>query len=513
MMMFPSPVRAALPLLAVMLIASCSRGGDNGDGNPQPANSAPVFSSPASATIEENTDGVFYTATATDADGDALSFTISGGADAAALQISNAGALRFTAPPDFENPADTGGDNVYNIEIAANDGMATTVLSLAISVTNGGNDDFTVRRVSAGFSQPLYLTAVPDGSGRVFVVEKGGLIRILDPDTGGIDPDPFLDVSGEISTDGERGLLGLALAPDFASTGIFYVYLTNRAGDSEVRRYGTFANDRDRASPATADLILVIPQPRSNHNGGWIDFGPDGFLYIASGDGGGSGDPDGNGQNTNTLLGAILRIDVDGDDFPANIARDYRIPPGNPFRLSGGTPEIWAYGLRNPFRNSFDAETGNLFIADVGQNAIEEIDLMRPQDGGANFGWNILEGTMPFQGSNPGGLTPPIAEYPHGSGDFRGQSVTGGYVYRGPVEALRGNYFFADFVSGNIWSIALADIVFGETIANTGFTQRNADFAPDAGTIDRIASFGTDQDRNLYLVGIDGEIYRVEPTR
>jgi len=509
-----NPLFPLWPIIAAATLSACSGGGSGGGngGGQQTGNQAPVFTSAGTPSVAENTSGVFYTATATDADGDSLSFTISGGADAGLLQISNAGALRFNTPPDFENPADANGDNVYQIQITANDGQATTMFSLSITVTDSGNDGFTVRRVATGFNQPLYLTAIPDGSGRVFVVEKQGRIRILNPDTGGIDPTLFLDVSGEVSTDSERGLLGMAVAPDFASTGTFYVYLTNSAGNSELRRYSTLAADPDRADPATADIILTIAQPDDNHNGGWIDFGPDGLLYVGVGDGGGGGDPGDNAQNTNTLLGSLLRLDVSGDDFPGDPLRDYRIPATNPFTSGGGAPEIWAYGLRNPFRNSFDSATGNLFIADVGQGAIEEIDLMRPDDGGANFGWNILEGTQTFEGGSTAGLTPPIAEYPHGSGQFQGNSVTGGYVYRGPVEALRGHYFFADFVSNNVWSIPVSSIMLGQTIANTQFTNRNADFTPDAGTIGSIASFGLDAAGNLYIVDLGGEIFRVEAT-
>jgi glucose/arabinose dehydrogenase len=498
----------ALPLLLI----ACGESG--GGGTPPPAtNRAPVFSSPASTTVAENTATAFYTTTATDPDGNALTYSITGGGDAAQFRITSTGALSFAVAPDFENPADADGNNSYDVQIAANDGTASTTLALTVSVSNAGSDNFRVRRVTTGFTQPLFLTGIPDGTGRAFVVQKGGQIRILSPASGAIAATPFLDVSGQISTDGERGLLGLALAPDFATSGTFYIYLTNPAGNIEVRRYGLSPGNGDVANAASGDVILVVPHPGfSNHNGGWIDFGNDGFLYVATGDGGGAGDPAGNAQNPNATLGKILRIDPSGDGFPGDPSRDYRIPAGNPFATTGGAPEVWALGLRNPFRNAFDRTTGNLFMADVGQGAVEEIDLIPSGVAGLNFGWNRREGTQPYNGgANSGAFTPPVAEYLHGSGPTQGNSITGGIVYRGPVEALQAQYFFADFVSANIWSIPVARLVQAQTFAASRFTQRRSSFAPNAGTIDQIASFGTDQTGNLYIVGLDGEVYIVEP--
>jgi glucose/arabinose dehydrogenase len=319
-------------------------------------------------------------------------------------------------------------------------------------------------------------------------------------------------VSGAISTDGERGLLGFAAAPDFATSGAFYVYLTIPNGDIELRRYRTQVANRDVADPATADVLLRVPhQQFSNHNGGWIDFGPDGFLYLAVGDGGGGGDPLENGQDRNTLLGKMLRIDVASDAFPADPNRDYAIPAGNPFAGGGGAPEIWAYGLRNPFRNGFDRQTGNLFIADVGQGAIEEVNLMRPTDGGANYGWDVKEGTRAFEGTTTETLVDPVLEYSHGTGPREGRSITGGYVYRGPVEALAGSYFFADFISGNIWSAPLRRLSVGTTLPSSEFTIRTMAFQPDQGTIGNPVSFGLDGAGNLYIVDFDGEIFRITP--
>ncbi len=494
-----------------LMLWSCGGGGGNPGPGPAPGNRPPSITSPATASVVENSSGTIYTATATDPDGNALTFSLAGGADRARFQITTAGGLSFVTPPDFEGPTDTDRNNVYLVQISVSDGSTSAVLDLSINVTNAGNDAFRVARVGTGFSAPIYLAAVPDGSGRVFVVERAGRIRILNPANGAVLPTPFLDISAETTTDGERGLLGFAVAPNFQTTGAFYVFLTNLSGHIEVRRYVTLANNRDRADPATGDVILTILHPGfSNHNGGWLDFGPDGLLYLGVGDGGGAGDPSGNGQNRNVLLGKILRIDIAGDAFPGDPLRDYAIPASNPFAAGGGAPEIWAYGLRNPFRASFDPATGNLWIGDVGQGAREEIDLMRPTDGGANFGWNLFEGTAPFSGQATPGLTPPVAEYLHGNGPRQGNSVTGGRVYRGPVEGLNGQYIFADFISGNIWSIPVAQVSLGMTISSADFILRNADFAPNQGTINNIAAFGVDQAGNVYIVDLGGEIFRIE---
>ncbi|HEY0325884.1 MAG TPA: PQQ-dependent sugar dehydrogenase [Allosphingosinicella sp.] len=495
-----------------LILAACGGGGGSPQPQPDPTNAPPTFSSPGAATVAENSAGTIYQATATDPDSPALTFSLAGGADQGDFQITAAGALSFVNPPDFEAPDDSDANNIYQVTIAVSDGQSTATLPLSITVTNVGPDAFRVARVGAGFSQPLFLAQVPDNSGRVFVVERTGRIRILNPATGAIAATPFLDVSGQILTDGERGLLGFATAPDFATSGTFYVYLIGLTGNSEVRRYQVQAGNRDVANAGSADLILTFAQPPgfNNHKGGWIGFGNDGFLYIASGDGGSAGDPLNNAQNTGNLLGKMLRIDVAGDSFPADSEADYRIPAGNPFVAGGGRAEIWAYGLRNPFRASFDTATGNLWIGDVGQGAREEIDLMRPQDGGANFGWRILEGTQPFGGTPTAGLTPPVTEYAHGTGPRQGNSVTGGYVYRGPVESLRGQYVFGDFVTGNIWSLPIREVVLGTTLSSDRFILRRTDFTPNAGAINNISSFGIDQSGNLYIVDFDGEIFRVE---
>lgn len=510
---------ASIRLISLMALAAATLGacGEDGGGGtppspPAPTNRPPVFTSPTTASVPENTNTIAYLATATDADNNSLTYSISGGADRAEFSLSGSGALSFLSLKSFASPTDADRNNVYLVQLSVSDGTVSTTLDLAVTVTSAGGGSFQVRRVATGFAGPLYLTALPDNTGRVLVVEKAGLVRILTPSSGAIATTPFLDITGTISTDGERGLLGLALAPNYATSGTVYAYVTNPSGTIEVRKYQAAAGTRDRIDAATSDIIISIPHPGfSNHNGGWLDFGPDGNLYLGVGDGGGSGDPNGNAQNASALLGKILRIDPSRDSYPADAQRDYAIPTTNPYATSGGAPEVWMLGLRNPFRAGFDRTTGNLYIGDVGQNAIEEIDLVPAGATGLNFGWNLREGTEPFAGGAVGGsFTSPVAEYGHGSGPTQGDSVTGGYVYRGPVTALSGQYIFGDFVNGNIWSVAASSLTQGQTLAASGFTARRTAFTPTAGAISNISSFGLDQAGNLYIVDYDGEIFVLE---
>jgi glucose/arabinose dehydrogenase len=358
-------------------------------------------------------------------------------------------------------------------------------------------------RVAAGLSQPLFATAPAGDPARLFVVEKAGRIGLLDLATNTLAPAPFLDLSGTLATLGEQGLLGLAFHPGYATNRRFFVNLTNAAGDTEIHEYRVSA-DPARADPASARLVLGIDQPAglSNHKGGWIGFGPDGALYVATGDGGGTGDPSGNGQNTRSLLGKMLRLQVDGGDaFPDDPSRNYAIPPDNPFASGGaGAPEVWAWGLRNPWRAAFDRATGALWIGDVGQERFEEIDLGAK---GANYGWNRFEGPVPFlPGVEAAGLTPPLFAY----GREVGTTVTGGYIYRGPGDALQGTYVFADFGSGRVFSLARrAD----GAAAVTDLTDRLA-FEPGA-QLNRPVSFGEDALGRLYVVDFDGEVFRLTP--
>lgn len=496
--------RISLAVLCVVL-AACGGGGSGGGGG---GTAAPVITSAATATAAENTSASVYTVAATDADSTGLTYGLSAAGDAGDFTINaTTGAVSFVRSPNFEWPADANRDNVYELTVTASDGVNTTSRAVSLTVENRAGRVST-RRVALGFSSPVFVLGRGDGTDRILVAEKGGLVKVLDPVTGLTEAGDFLDVRGVISTDNERGLLGLALAPDFATSGILYACMTAADGAVQVRKFTVSGG----VAAGTGDVILSVPHgTANNHNGGWIGFDAAGNLIVAIGDGGGSGDPEGDAQNTNSLLGKILRIDPRSDAYPADASRDYAIPAGNPFASgSGGAPEVWHWGLRNPFRNSFDKTTGNLYIGDVGQGAMEEIDLARPTDPGLNFGWNIREGTLPYAAGSTAGLTEPVIAYAQGTGPLQGRTVIGGYVYRGPVTSLRGQYVFGDFINRRLWSVAAASIVQGATLSGAQFTDRTSAFAPAAGVIGMMTSFGEDDLSNLYIIDYDGEIFMVD---
>jgi len=342
--------------------------------------------------------------------------------------------------------------------------------------------------VQGGLTMPLFVTSPPLDTTRLFILEQNGLVRIVK--NGSLLPTPFIDVTALSSCCGEQGLLGLAFAPDYATSGVFYLSYTNNSGDSEIRRY-TVSSNPDVANPS-GTLILSVDQPFDNHNGGNIAFGPDGYLYIGFGDGGSGGDPQGNGQNLNTLLGKMLRIDVN--------APTYTVPPSNPFVGIAGLDEIWAYGLRNPWRWSFDRGTRDLYIADVGQGSIEEVDVQpASSDGGENYGWNVCEGNATYPPpSSPGscpstrGFTFPVLQYDHS----QGCSITGGYVYRGcRMPDLRGTYFYSDICSGFIRTFKGV---------SGGVAQNQQDRTGAVGTGGGVSSFGEDARGELYIVDYGG---------
>jgi glucose/arabinose dehydrogenase len=344
-------------------------------------------------------------------------------------------------------------------------------------------------------NQPVGVTNAGDGSNRLFVIEKDGLIRVIE--NGQLLSEPFLDVSAFITPEprSEQGLLGLAFHPDYKANGTFFIYYTeaakkdNGAANTVVARYQVSSN-ADKADPASAKIILTTEQPFWNHNGGHIAFGPDGYLYIGTGDGGDGGDPQQNAENLTSLLGKLLRLDVNADT--------YSVPETNPWKAeSGAATEIWAYGLRNPWKFSFDRATGDLYIGDVGQDLFEEINVQPASSkGGENYGWNDMEGLHCF------GETPdcdsskyvlPILEYPHGED---GVSVTGGFVYRGTqIPDLKGAYIFADFASGRIWLARNNEGVWTrELLEQTSFG---------------VSSFGEDEAGELYLTDFNGAVYRL----
>lgn len=361
----------------------------------------------------------------------------------------------------------------------------TLTLTTALTLAPMPAAAVTFTLFDSGYTQPLFLTG---RNNVLYVVEQGGKIFTVNRKTKA--RTLFFTVPN-IETGGEKGLLGFAFDPRYSTNGRFYVNVTTRLGGQlviEIRRY----TDPAKASEATL-LILRLAQPFDNHNGGWLDFGPDGNLYIALGDGGSANDPNNNAQNTASLLGKMLRIDVRNDAFPADATRNYAIPITNPFRN-----EVYAYGLRNPFRASFDRQGGKLWIGDVGQGAVEEVNVIPPRKPGLNFGWRPLEGTAPTSGVGdpiPPNASPPLLSYSHSSGN--GASITGGYVYRGTaIPSLAGRYVFGDFISGRVFAATADGTAFDQLPAPPGLN---------------ISSFGIDSTRNLYVVDYSGKIFRIDP--
>jgi glucose/arabinose dehydrogenase len=357
-------------------------------------------------------------------------------------------------------------------------------------------------RVASGLSRPVFVTAPPGDTARVFIIEQRsgstGRIRILRQ--GVLLARPFLSVAN-VSTGGEQGLLGLAFHPDYASNGRFYINYTNAAGHTKIVRYQVSSTDADSANPASADTVMTISQPYSNHNGGMLALGPDGYLYIGMGDGGSGGNPENRAQSDTTLLGKMLRIDV-------NVPSGYAVPPDNPFVGLPPRDEIWAKGMRNPWRFSFDRLTGDLYIGDVGQNLWEEVDYQpASSQGGENYGWRIMEGNHCYNPPNncdTTGLRRAVHEYGHGLGC----SISGGYVYRGcAIPSLRGTYFFADYCTNHIWSFRYNGSDTSE------FQERTNDLAPGGGlSIGSISSFGEDADGELYITDLSGgEVFKIVP--
>ncbi|GAA5513613.1 aldose sugar dehydrogenase YliI [Deinococcus carri] len=332
----------------------------------------------------------------------------------------------------------------------------------------------------SGLPQVTTLTHAGDGSGRLYATQQGGQVRVIQ--NGQVRAQPFLDVSALTSAGGERGLLGLAFDPAYRQNRRLYVHYTDRGGDTVLARY-TATPDFTQADPASARILLTARQPYANHNGGQLAFGPDGFLYLGLGDGGSGGDPQNNAQNLASPLGKLLRLDVSGDGA--------RPAPGNPFlNREGANPYIWAYGLRNPWRFSFDRGTGDLIIADVGQSAFEEVDRQpRASQGGENYGWRLREGRScydPARGCPTQGLTDPVLVY----GRDEGQSITGGYVYRGQdIPALKGQYVFADFGSGTVWAAPASGQNWNKL--RLGSVENPSTFGEDEGGELYVAEYGS----------------------
>jgi glucose/arabinose dehydrogenase len=353
-----------------------------------------------------------------------------------------------------------------------------------------GSGEVTLRaqQVVEGLSSPVYLTA-PKDDARLFVVEQPGRIRVVK--NGALLATPFLDITSRVVTGGERGLLSMVFDPAYATNGRFYVYYTGAQGDIFVDRF-TVSTNPDVANTTSDRVITIQHRSNTNHNGGLLLFGPDGMLYLGTGDGGGAGDAPNNAQNTEVLLGKLLRLNV--------ATLPYTIPPGNPFANQAGADEIWAYGLRNPWRYAFDvaaAGTPKLYIADVGQGAREEVDVVDASAVGRNYGWRMMEGTQcynPSSGCNQSGLTLPVIEYDHG----QGCSITGGFVYRGAaIPEIQGHYFYSDYCSGWLRSFRLT--------GGAATDQRDWPI----GNIGSVTSFGLDSAGELYVLSSNGRVYRL----
>ncbi len=345
-------------------------------------------------------------------------------------------------------------------------------------------------------SSPVYVTGDDTDDGLLYVVERAGRIRIMN-ERGKLQG-TLLDLRGRVGTDGERGMHAVAFHPDFRKNGKFYVHYNTPAGNTRVIEYRQKQPGQEVAA-GSGRTILDFSRPEWNHNGGWLGFGPDGFLYVALGDGGGNspGDPFGNGQDRNDLFGNILRIDIDNGS-------PYAIPKDNPFAKGGGRKEIWSYGLRNPWRASFDRKTGDLWIGDVGQDQVEEVDIQRDGKGGLNFGWSVMEGSRCHKRSNCSakGLTLPVTEYAHG---VKGCSVIGGYVYRGKQQPLLdGAYLFADYCAKNIYAIDARKAKAGARLTPKRLLHKG-------GSV--FVSLGEGSDGELYAVSIGGGIYHIVAQR
>ena len=533
-------VRAGLVSALAVAATACGGGGASPPASPPRADNPPNFLSASAVSVGENRTDAFYTVLASDPDGNPITYTMSGGSDVARFAIGpnslnvNARDLRFIAAPDFEFPVDANGDNVYELTITASDGVSSTALNLRVTVTNVP-DTLRLRRAATGFNEPIAMATfgtvapppAPTAAPTIFVAERGGKIRLMNWETGAIAATNFLDISSEVSTMGSQGLLGFALSPAYATDRKLYVLFSRPSTETELREYQTSVTDPTVVDYASHRTLLLIPNTlgTSTRRGGLLTFGRDGLLFIGTGDGNFPADA----QSTGNLRGKLLRIDPRVDDFPMDASRNYGIPAGNPFATSGGLPEIVGLGLRDPFRGFADGG-GDIYIGDIGENALEELNNhLVSRTFAPNFGWNLRQGTQPFNGGASGpGFVNPSLEYAHGTGPLQGSSITSGFIIgpaipfpgapsvpgRSPPGSLSQQYIFGDRISKNIWTV-YSDVlrsgsITSPTITSAQFVRRTAELTPDAGTVDQIVAFAQDAVGFVYIVDFDGEIFRIE---
>lgn len=496
---FRGAARAALVptvALGLMLLASaCSGGGGGSTPAPTPtptppANVAPSFTSPTTASVAENTIAA-YQAAASDPEGDPRTFSIAGGVDAARFAITAQGAVTFVTAPNFDNPTDADGDNAYLVQIGVSDGRGgTATLNLTVTVTNVV-EGVSVTRLGSGLG-PAVAGAFTNQLNIDVLTRTGGAWRFNSQNGGQFSaPIAGTPMTG-IDTTGERGVLFYTIgqAPTSPTPDLFpayYAAVVNAAGNLEIRRGGA--------------PVITIPYPADAVNfGGWLAVYND-ELFIATGDGGGPGRPDDAAQDPRSLRGKILRI------IPRN-GGGYTVPGDNPFANGvAGAPEVWASGFRNPARGVMTRNARELLVGDRGDTQLEELDLVRPQDAGRNYGWPFREGTQTLRAGAPAGVVDPVLEYAHGNGFKQGNAITpGGIFYNSRL------FVFGDFANGNIWTVPVDSLVQGTTLRAPAFENRRLDFAPDTGSIDRIAGFfslgGSSTGNSLYIVDYDGELYR-----
>lgn len=511
---------AILPILI-----SCQGGGDSSPVDvPTVENIPPRVQFPLAEKFSEGSQGIAFSFTSTDGNRDERSHAING-PDADFFSLS---APRYDGThadldlivnlvQDFENPSDADGDGIYEVTVTVDDGQATHSIDSQITLADQSlrfNAPFTS---TVDLVEPMQIVGNVDN--RAIIIEKSG--RIALENSGGpptMASTTMLDLSSEVSSNGERGLLGGALSPDFESDRTIYLCFTNQSGNVEIRSYSLLVGQTEIFDPSTEQKIITIPRPRANHNAGWIGFAPDGTLWIPTGDSGGANDPDSLAQDPFALQGKVLRIDVTNDDFPMDMERNYAIPSDNPFSDgANGAPEVFALGLRNPFRAAIEPFTGDLYIGDVGQNRREEINRLSLSEPGLNFGWPLFEGLLPNTGTDSTGLTSPVLEYGH-SGS-RGSIVLGSIGFWETDYASESYIIFSDFSSGEVWllqtnlllpdqSITLAE--FGSLPPEEFVVDANGvTYLPENYFATGLTSFSGRQ--SFSATDINGEILTFEP--